>query len=166
MLKLLTSIYFEPLGIISPITLTCKEMYRQACNLQLPWDSEHPTFLLKKGSNCQRVCQNNIKFQEAYRYSRMRCNQLTGTYLGTLAKLVFLWICMALPDKQGSDHGLLVSIFTERSFRAKTWICCCTCGYQNPLKDMAANILQNTRAALRRYLIKSCYGLFDNIVVF
>lgn len=82
-------------------------MYRQACNLQLPWDSEHPTFLLKKGLTCQRVCQNNIKFQEAYRYSRMRYNQLTGTYLGTLAKLVFLWICMALSDKQGAIMGYL-----------------------------------------------------------
>ena len=56
--------------------------------------------------------------------------------------------------------------FHRKIFQNQDLNCCCTCGYQNPLKDMAANILQNTRAALRRYLIKSCYGLFDNIVVF
>ena len=54
MLKLMVSI-FDPLSIITTITLMFKEMYRQSCDLKLPSDGEIPTFLLK----------NRIKWSES-----------------------------------------------------------------------------------------------------
>ena len=54
MLKLIVSI-FDPLSIITTITLMFKEMYRQSCDLKLPSDGEFPTFLLK----------NRIKWSES-----------------------------------------------------------------------------------------------------
>ena len=54
MLKLMVSI-FDPLSIITTITLMFKEMYRQSCDLKLPSDGEFPTFLLK----------NRIKWSES-----------------------------------------------------------------------------------------------------
>ena len=39
MLKHLASI-FDPLGLISPVTLTGKDMYRNACDLKLSWDEQ------------------------------------------------------------------------------------------------------------------------------
>ena len=45
-LKFLTSIY-DPVGIISPVTLLAKDMYRDACNLKLSWNQRLPEDLRK-----------------------------------------------------------------------------------------------------------------------
>ena len=43
----LASIY-DPLGFISPVCLLGKIVYRESCELKLPWDEEIPTQLVKK----------------------------------------------------------------------------------------------------------------------
>ena len=44
--KFLASIY-DPVGIISPVTLWTKNMYRDECNLKLSWDQRLPEDLMK-----------------------------------------------------------------------------------------------------------------------
>ena len=50
MLKFLASIY-DPVGIILPITLLAKSMYRDACDLKLSWDQRIPEYLMKQWEN-------------------------------------------------------------------------------------------------------------------
>ena len=59
MLKFLASIY-DPVGIISPVMLLAKDMYREECNLKLSWDQrllEDLTWYKKwiKGSSHQQI---------------------------------------------------------------------------------------------------------------
>ena len=46
MLNFLPSIY-NPVGIISPVILLSKDMYREACDLKLSWDQTLPEDLIK-----------------------------------------------------------------------------------------------------------------------
>ena len=46
MLKVLASIY-DPVGIVSPVTLSAKNMDRDECNLKLSWDQRLPEDLMK-----------------------------------------------------------------------------------------------------------------------
>ena len=39
---------YDPLGLVSPLTLTGKTLYREACDLKLAWDTPLPSTLLQK----------------------------------------------------------------------------------------------------------------------
>lgn len=46
MLKILSSIY-DPLGLITPVHITSKKLFQEACRRQIPWDCEIPADLQK-----------------------------------------------------------------------------------------------------------------------
>ena len=60
---------FDPLDLISLFKLIGKDMYRQACDLKLPQDSELITFLLKNWIKWSASLPQQIDVPRAYRYS-------------------------------------------------------------------------------------------------
>ena len=45
----------DPLGLVSPLTLTGKTLYRKACDLKIAWDAPLPSTLLQKWLKYERT---------------------------------------------------------------------------------------------------------------
>ena len=45
---------YDPLGLVSPLTLTGKTLYREACDLKIAWDAPLPSTLLQKWLKYER----------------------------------------------------------------------------------------------------------------
>ena len=39
---------YDPLGLISPTTLVAKQLYREMCEIKIPWDGELPESIKKR----------------------------------------------------------------------------------------------------------------------
>ena len=102
-------------------------MYRQACDLKLPQDSELITFLLKNWIKWSESLPQQIDVPRAYRYSIIQENQLTYRYFGTLAKLLFLRLCPPSSNKQREavrSYLIPIAIFQRKIFQYQnlTWL--------------------------------------------
>ena len=58
-LKKLAKIY-DPLGLASPLSLTGKQLYREACDMKCGWDQRVPTDLSKKWKRCEKQLPDSI----------------------------------------------------------------------------------------------------------
>ena len=95
MLKHLASI-FDPLGLISPVTLTGKDMYREACDLKLSWDEHLTEPLRTKWIKWSEGLPQKFPFLEAYRHLKMKYYPLTYTFLEMQVLKVSQRYCMLL----------------------------------------------------------------------
>ena len=68
---------YDPLGLVSPITLTGKILYRDACDLQVAWDAQLPGNLSYKWSSGRRVCPDNSLCREVWPSQKSRSSQST-----------------------------------------------------------------------------------------
>ena len=102
MLKHLASI-FDPLGLISPVTLTGKDMYREACDLKLSWDEHLTEPLRTKWIKWSEGLPQKFPFLEAYRHLKMKYYPLTYTFLEMQILKVSQLYCMLLFIKRTEE---------------------------------------------------------------
>ena len=95
MLKHLASI-FDPLGLISPVTLTGEDIYREACDLKLSWNEQLTEPLGQSGSNGVKVYHESLQFLEAYWHLKLKYYPLTYTFLEMQVLKVSQLYCMLL----------------------------------------------------------------------
>ena len=115
-LKLLASI-FDPLGIISPITM-CKDMYRQTCNSKLAWDSEIPTFLLNNWIKWSESLPPQIEVPRSIPLFNNAVQSVDLRVFRDASKTgVSVAVYAIAKQTDGSNQGLLV--FKSRSLQRK-----------------------------------------------
>ena len=51
---------YDPLGLISPVTLAAKQLYREMCESKIPWDGELPESIKKRWEKWQDDISTNI----------------------------------------------------------------------------------------------------------
>ena len=68
---------YDPLGLVSPITLTGKILYRDACDLQVAWDAQLPGNLSYNGQSGRRVCHDNLLCRDVWPSQKSRSSQST-----------------------------------------------------------------------------------------
>ena len=51
---------YDPLGLISPVTLAAKQLYREMCESKIPWDGELPESIKKRWEKWQDEISTNI----------------------------------------------------------------------------------------------------------
>ena len=61
---------YDPLGLISPVTLVGKTLYREACDLKNSWDEHYRESYKSRGYAGSEVCLKRSKFRGALRPSR------------------------------------------------------------------------------------------------
>ena len=51
---------YDPLGLISPTTLVAKQLYREMCEIKIPWDGELPESIKKRWEEWQGELSTSI----------------------------------------------------------------------------------------------------------
>ena len=159
LLKFLASI-FDPLGIFSPIILTGKIIYREACDSKVTWDQPLPDNLAKRFTKWinllpekLEVPRNLAKFQE----------QINTVDLHVFADASVNGVSAAIYAIVHQDSGTTQGLLTSKSRLSKK-------DQTIPRLEliavhMGANLLENARSALKKYPIRYCYGWTDSSVV-
>lgn len=56
---------YDPLGLVSPVTLIGKQLYRDICDSKVPWDTQLPGPLLKRWKDWNKTLTENFTAQRA-----------------------------------------------------------------------------------------------------
>ena len=159
MLKFLASI-FDPLGLISPVMLHGKDLYRVACDAKLSWDQTLPEALEKQWRKwLESLPQHYEVPRSIISYeSKIRTIELHA-FADASLKGVSAVIYAVIDQRERKSQGLLVS----KSRLSKK-------GLSIPRLELvaahiAANLMENVRNALHNYQISKCYGWSDSLIV-
>ncbi len=157
-LQNIASVY-DPLGIVSPTTLAGKLIYRDACDLKVPWDAVLPESLQRRWTTWMKNLPSRIEIPRSITCAVEPIESIElhafgdSSSYGTLPA-VYIVVC----QNSGVSQGLL----TAKSRVAKKGLTIprleLTAGH------MAANLISNVKAALDGLPVKSCYGWLDSTV--
>ena len=138
---------------MSPVTPMGKNMYRQAGNLKLPWNSELPTFRLKNWIKWLGSLPHQIEVPKSIPLFKNSVQSVELNVFRDASKTgVSAAVYTIFRQIEGSSQRIIVS---KRQFSKKDLS---LTRFELVAVDMAANISENARAALHQYPIKSCYG--------
>ena len=158
LLKNLASVY-DPLGIVSPVTLGGKLIYRDVCDAKLPWDQELSTELSDKWNKWTKALPDKVEIPRSISEIRESIDSIDlhafgdSSGFGTAA---CVYAVITQPSRV--SQGLLAA----KSRLAKK-------GLTIPRLElvsghMAANLLANIRSSLTGLPVRSCYGWLDSSV--
>ena len=82
---------YDPLGLVSPITLGGKFLYRDICEAKLAWDAKLPS---KIGSDGRRNFQAMLLYPDHWQHIKKTSKPLSYTPSGMLMAKVWLLRCM------------------------------------------------------------------------
>ena len=150
---------YDPLGLVSPTTLTGKMLYRDVCDSRIVWDKTLPSLLLNRWTawkNCLpekvEIPQSLAKYQE-----ETEAIDLHG-FGDASGKGVSAAVYTVIHQAQGINQGLL----TAKSRLSKR-------GLTIPRQElvsahMAANLIHNVKTALSGFPVRSVYCWLDSSV--
>ena len=158
-LKFLASI-FDPTGIYSPVTLMGKIFYRESCDLKLCWDTKLPNELTKRFLKWFNSLPEKITVPRCLaKYEEPICSIDLHVFADASIKGVCAVIYVVVNQDSGTTIGLLAS--KSRLSKKNQTIP----RLELIAVHMGANIMENTRCALKRYPVKNCYGWTYSTVV-
>ena len=138
---------------MSPVTPMGKDMYEQAGNLKLPWNSELPTFRLKNWIKWLESLPHQIEVPKSIPLLKNSVQSVELNVVRDASKTgVSAAVYAIFKQIEGSCQRIIVS---KREFSKKDLS---LTRFELVAVHMAAYILENARAALHQYPIKSCYG--------
>ena len=154
----LASVY-DPLGIVSPVLLTGKILYRDICDEGLSWDEEITGQLKQRWQKFIKSLPERIEVPRSVTPAK---ESVKGIHLHAFGDAsgngVSAAVYAVVEQDSGANQGLLVS----KSRLAKK-------GLSIPRLElisgqMAANLIDNVKQALKGQPIKSCTGWLDSTV--
>ena len=157
-LKFLASIY-DPLGLVSPVTLIGKDVYRQACELKLDWDEALPKWLDGIWTKWLTSLPKRIEVPRALTFEGEIISMDIHAFSDASAKGVSAAIYAVVNQREKKSQGMLAS----KSRLSKK-------GLTIPRLElvaahMAANLMENTKSALQTYPLSNFYCWSDSTVV-
>ena len=159
MLKFLASIY-DPVGIISPVTLLAKDMYGDACDLKLFWDQRLLEDLMKRWTKwIKGLPHQQIEVPRSMPMYNEKMRPVPFMLLQTLVQRECAAVYAVVDQLKGKSQGLL----TSKSRLAKKNLTILR--LELIATHMATNLLSNARIALHKYPIPNCYGWSDSTKV-
>ena len=158
-LRFLASI-FDPLGIYSPVTLMGKIFYREACDLQLSWDTKLPMELIKRFLKWFSKLPEKIEVPRCLAKFEEPINSID---LHVFADASINGVSAVIYVVSYQDSGTTIGLLASKSRLSKK-------DQTIPRLEliavhMGANIMENARCALKRYPVKNWYGWTDSTVV-
>ena len=157
-LKTLASIY-DPLGLISPVTLRGKLIYRAACDEKVAWDEPLSKDLMKRWENFKQTLKINIAiprsiaiFKEILDYVDLHAFA-DASKDGTSAVLYAV-----IKQQSGFSQGLMAS--NSRLSKKETTIP----RLELTACHMAANLIENASQVLSRFPLRNSYAWSDSKV--
>ena len=135
---------YDPLGIVAPVLLKAKTLYRQACEDNLPWDKQLPESLAKQWIKWQRQLPESISVPRCVSMKTVKDIQLHG--FGDASKDgCCVTIYVVASDGVETTQGLLSSKVRVAKKNLTIPRLELISGH------MVANMLDNTRNILKRY---------------
>lgn len=157
-LRFLASIY-DPLGIVSPVTLVGKMIFREACDRHLPWDEKLSDNLGQKWLKFLKNLPEQLQFQRSIPEYREPIDEIElhsfGDASGSGASAA---VHAVVKQRSGASVGLIAA----KSRLAKKNLTIPRLELVSA--HMAANLADNVRIALDGYPVKAVYGWLDSLV--
>ena len=156
----LASVY-DPLGIVSPVLLTGKILYRDICKEGLSWDKEITDQLQQRWKRFIKSLPERIEIPRSVTPAK---ESVTGIDLHAFGDAsgngVSAAVYAVVEQNSGINQGILVS----KSRLAKK-------GLSIPRQElisgqMAANLIDNVKQVLKGPPVRSCTGWLDSMLAF
>ena len=157
----LASIY-DPLGFISPVHLLGKIVYRESCELKLPWDQEIPTQLVKKWNKWLKPSTYKSTIPRSIPLPDANLNHTDIQVFGDssiMRKCAVAYAVCLSSKSNGAQQNIIVS----RSRLAKQKLS--VPRLKLVATHMAANLVDNIKTALANLNIRNVFGWTDSTVV-
>ena len=158
MLRFLASIY-DPLGLVSPTTLSGKLMYRQVCDQHLPWDAKVSESVADQWCKFENSLPGRVEIPRSITSIQEPTKAIDLHVFGDTSGVgTSAAVYAVVHQESGVNQGLL----TAKSRLAKK-------GLSIPRLElvsahMAANLAENTKNALDGQLVRSVTGWLDSTV--
>ena len=150
---------YDPLGLASPLSLTGKMLYREACNLKCAWDQALPIDLGKKWKRWERELPERIATVRSLAEYQEPVTSITLHAFGDASgNGVAAATYAVVSQPSGQTQGLV----TAKARLAKQ-------GLTIPRQElvaghMAANLVTNVKEALEGFLVANSYCWLDSTV--
>ena len=157
-LQRVASIY-DPLGIVSPVTLEGKLIYRKACDAKVPWDQELPNELLNEFKSWENSLPDEIEVPRSIAKYSERVESIVLHGFGDASKHgISAAVYAIVHQKSGSNVELLVA----KSRLAKKDLSIPR--LELVAGHLVANMLESTTTALAGIHISGSYAWLDSSV--
>ena len=150
---------YDPLGLISPVTLHRKFLYRDCCDAKLPWDANLPPDLQTRWSVWKQNLPDHVsaprslvKYQEPIEEIDLH------TFGDASGQGVAATVVAVVRQSSGISKGLVAS--KSRLAKKNLTIPC----LELVSAHMASNLADNVRQALEGFPIKQVFGWLDSTV--
>ena len=154
----LASVY-DPLGIVSPILLTGKILYRDICDEGLSWDEDITGQLKQRWQKFIKSLPERLEVPRSVTQAKESINGLHLHAFGDASgNGVSAAVYVVVEQDSGINQGLLVS----KSKLAKKGLSIARLELISG--QMAANLIDNVKQALKGQPIRSCTGWLDSTV--
>ena len=151
-LQRFASIY-DPLGIVSPVTLEGKLIYRNASDAKIPWDQQLPSDLLKESKNWENALPDEIEVPRFITKLTEKIESINLHGFGDASKQgISATVYAIVNQKSGSNKGLLVA----KSRLAKKDLSIPR--LELVAGHLVANMLESTTKILLGITISECYA--------
>ena len=150
---------YDPLGLVSPTTLSGKLLYREPCELKIPWDTQLPDGLIKELSKWEEGLPTGVTVPRPLTAHR---ESITKIDLHCFGDASGRGISAALYAVVTQSPGVSVGLVTAKARLVKQ-------GLSIPRLElvsghMATNLITNTRDALEGFPVGEMYCWLDSTV--
>lgn len=134
---------YDPLGLVSPTTLSGKLLYREACELKIPWDTQQLDGLIKELSKWEKWLPTGITVPRPLTAHR---ENITKIDLHCFGGASGRGVSAALYAVVAQPSGVSAGLVTAKARLAKQSLSIPHLEFVSG--HMATNLITNTRDAL------------------
>ena len=153
----LASIY-DPLGIVSPVTLMGKIIFRDICDQHLKWDSELPEHLRERWRRFVKNLPDKIEVPR----SVSKEGEIQGIDLHVFGDASGNGVSTAIYTTVTQDSRTSQGLLTAKARLAKKGLT--TPRLELVAAHMTADVVDNVKTTLKGYPVKKVYGWLDSSV--
>ena len=148
---------YDPLGVVSPMSLVGKMLYREICDRKIPWDKQLPSDLIAKWLVWQNELPDKVEFPRSLVNFREDINDTKLHAFGDASgKGVAAAVFAVIEQPSGVSQGLVAA----KSRLAKEQL---TIPRQELVSaHMACNLVHNVKQALKGFPVSDVYGWLDS----
>ena len=150
---------YDPLGLVSPLTLTGKTLFRDACDLRIAWDAFLPGTLQQKWLNYERNLPDHVSVPRSLAKPEEAIQSIELHAFGDASGIgVSAAVYATVHQQSGVNTGLV----TAKSRLAKK-------GLTIPRLElvsghMATNLVHNVKKSLQGFPVQRVVGWLDSAV--